>query len=81
MVLPAFNIYPVITERFCRNGSAVLTLKELAKAGARIVQLREKDRSKKEVYELALKFREITSKAKMTLIINDHLDIALAVKA
>lgn len=79
--IPEFDIYPVITERFCRNGSSVKTLKEVIKGGVKIVQLREKEKSKREIYKLALEFRKLTSDAGISLIINDHLDIALAVGA
>ena len=33
------------------------------------------------MYHLALKFREMTAKAGVLLIINDHVDIALGVEA
>ncbi|MFC1595844.1 thiamine phosphate synthase [Candidatus Margulisiibacteriota bacterium] len=78
---PDFHIYPVITEKFCRNGSSIETLKELIAAGVKIVQLREKDKSKQDILNLAAIFRTLTSKASVTLIINDHIDIALEVGA
>ncbi|GBE16031.1 thiamine-phosphate synthase [bacterium BMS3Abin14] len=53
----------------------------LIRGGARIVQLRDKDASKGDLYQVAMRFREITSKAGILLIINDHVDIALAVDA
>jgi thiamine-phosphate pyrophosphorylase len=75
------GIYPVITEKFCSNGSSLLTLKQVLQGGARIVQLREKELSKKELLVLARKYRVLTKKAGALLIINDHLDLALAVDA
>lgn len=41
--LPKFHIYPVITEQFCSNGSAVKTLKDCLYSGIKIVQLRIKN--------------------------------------
>ena len=38
-----YGVYPVITEKFCLNGSGIKTLREVLKGGAKIVQLREKD--------------------------------------
>ncbi len=76
-----FNIYPVITGKFCKNNSPLETMKILAKTGIKIVQLREKEISKKELYNLAIEFRKITSSVGIALIINDHIDIALAVNA
>jgi thiamine-phosphate pyrophosphorylase len=49
--------------------------------GATVVQLREKNLSTLEFYEIALKVKEITSKYNVSLIINDRIDIALACDA
>ena len=58
------------------------TLEELAiKGGATIIQLREKDCTSREFYELALSIKDITDAYEVPLIINDRLDIALAVHA
>ncbi len=76
-----FNIYPVITSEFCKNGSSVETLKILAKTGIKIVQLREKDCSKRKIFKTATEFRKITQRYGINLVINDHVDIALAVDA
>ena len=46
-----------------------------------IIQLRMKDVADREFYETALKLKQITSQTNTRLIINDRLDIALAVKA
>lgn len=49
--------------------------------GVTLVQLREKSVSTREFLELALSVKEITSHYRIPLIINDRLDIALAVDA
>jgi len=49
--------------------------------GATIVQLREKDVTSREFYAIAAKIKAITDKYNVPLIINDRLDIALAVGA
>lgn len=55
---------------------------ELAlQGGVRAVQLREKDLSSRELFELAIEMRKITSRHNALLFINDRLDIALAVDA
>lgn len=74
-------VYPVITEKFCAGRKASLVLESLGKAGAGMVQFREKDRSDRELFERALEFRQITDKYKMLLIINDRIDLALSVGA
>ncbi len=55
---------------------------ELAIAGgATVVQLREKDCSSREFYELALRVKAVTAKKNVPLIINDRLDICQAAGA
>jgi len=75
------DIYPVISSEYTNGRDPLDILTAICQGGAKIVQLREKNKSKLEVFELALKYREITSEYNTLLIINDHIDIALAVKA
>ena len=49
--------------------------------GVRAVQLREKDLSSAELYRLAFELRAMTRSYGARLLINDRLDIALAVEA
>ncbi len=72
------DLYPVTDQSLSMGRSDLEVLDGLIAGGARIVQLREKHLSKKDFYQMALAFREKTTKAGMLLIINDHLDIALA---
>lgn len=51
------------------------------KGGVTVVQLREKDCSSREFYDMGLKIRQITRAYGVPLIINDRVDIALAVGA
>ncbi len=57
------------------------TVELLLCSGLRLVQLREKDLSAADLYPLAVRFRELTHKYSARLIINDRIDIALAVAA
>jgi thiamine-phosphate pyrophosphorylase len=75
------DLYPVTCERLSNGRSSLEVLDGLIKGGSRVVQLREKDLPAKELHRLAEKFRELTEEAGMLLIINDHIDIALAVGA
>ncbi len=75
------DIYPLTCERLSSGRSNLEVLKAVIQGGARIIQLREKEYSGKKIYDLALKFREITTKAGVLLIINDRVDIAMAVEA
>jgi thiamine-phosphate pyrophosphorylase len=49
--------------------------------GVTILQLREKTAESRDFYELALELRRITKAHRIPLVINDRLDIALAVSA
>lgn len=49
--------------------------------GSTVIQLREKDCSSKEFYHLAKRIKEITSRYQIPFLINDRVDIALAVDA
>jgi len=72
------DIYPVTDQSLSLGRSNLEILDGLIAGGAGIVQLREKHLSKKDFYSLVQAFREKTVRAGMLLIINDHLDIALA---
>lgn len=75
------DLYPVTCERLSAGRSDLEVLDAVIRGGAKIIQLREKDCGKGDLYRLALKFREITAAAGVLLIINDHVDIALAAEA
>jgi thiamine-phosphate pyrophosphorylase len=76
-----FNFY-LITDRK-QTGDIVLTdvIEEALKGGIRAIQLREKDLSSRELYELAFELRKLTNRYDAKLLINDRIDIALAVDA
>src|SRR3972149_8463215 len=72
----------LITDRHQANGRSLTTVVEAAlQGGVKAVQLREKDLSAKELFELARSLRGLTSQYRARLFINDRFDIAIAVKA
>lgn len=72
----------VVTDRAWLNGKQLEDDVEAAiLGGATIVQLREKDLSSKDFFTTALKIKQVTDHYRIPLIINDRLDIALAVDA
>jgi len=75
------DVYPVTCERLSAGRSNLEVLEAVMSGGAQIIQLREKDYSKRDLYRLAVTFREVTARAGVLLIINDYLDVALAVGA
>ena len=57
------------------------TIEEGIKGGVSVVQIREKTAETLDFYNLALKVKEITRKYNVPLIINDRVDVALAIDA
>lgn len=57
------------------------TIEEAIKGGVSVVQIREKTKDTLDFYNLALKVKEITTKYDVPLIINDRVDVALAIDA
>ena len=75
------DLYPVVSSEFC-NGRAVCDiLSGIAAAGAKIVQIREKNSSDCAMFELVQKCKRITDRYQMLLIVDDRLDIAMAAGA
>lgn len=56
-------------------------VEEACKGGVTLIQLREKDRTTREYMALAEKTHEITTKYGIPLIIDDRVDVALAINA
>jgi thiamine-phosphate pyrophosphorylase len=86
---PAFLLY-LITDRklAARHGglisvceSALQAAATVAGPGAVAVQLREKDLPARELYDLALKLRALCGAFGAPLLINDRIDVAIAVGA
>ena len=66
---------------FADEKSFFNNLEQLLAAGLRLVQLREKELSARQLYQLAQKARQLTSDYGARLLINDRIDIALATGA
>ena len=71
------DLYLVITKEFTAGRGTLRVMEEAADAGIRLVQLREKSITKKELFHLAEQFRKICDRYDITMIMNDHIDIAL----
>lgn len=75
------TLYPVSCERLANGRTDIEWLDAVLAAGVRIVQLRDKESSDRALFEKAKIFRQKTKAAGALLIINNRLDIALAVDA
>lgn len=76
-----YGIYLITDSKIAKREDIPNIVEESIEGGCTIVQVREKSSSSLEFYKLAIKIREITKKHEVPLIINDRIDIALAVDA
>ena len=77
----AFRLY-LVTNRYQDSVESFLEKIETAcRSGVTIVQLREKNLTTNQYYQLAKQVKEITDAYQVPLIIDDRLDICLAVDA
>ncbi|OEU66346.1 MAG: thiamine-phosphate diphosphorylase [Desulfobacterales bacterium S5133MH16] len=79
--LKTIDIYPVTCQELSEGRTNLEVLAAVLAGGAKIIQLREKHWDKKDLYELAIEFRKRTRSYDALLIINDHVDVALAAGA
>ena len=71
----------LITDSSSTGSSHLRSVKQAIDAGIRIIQLRDKVMSLKDLFKEACSVRDIASKKGAILIINDHVGLALAVNA
>lgn len=75
------DLYVVITEAFCAGRSGIDVLESCLKAGVRLIQFREKDASGSALVEKGQAFADRCREAGALLIVNDRVDVALAIGA
>jgi thiamine-phosphate pyrophosphorylase len=78
---PDTDIYCITDERHSSGRDNIDVVKQMIAAGVKIIQYREKEKNMAEKYEQCLTIRELTREAGVFFIINDHIDLALLVKA
>jgi thiamine-phosphate pyrophosphorylase len=80
-ILPA-GIYGITAEEYSFGRSNIDVVREMVKGGVSTIQYREKgDKSSRKKYEECLEIRRITGGEGVVFIVNDFIDIALAVDA
>ena len=78
---PDYSIY-LVTDESCLQGRALVDcVREALEGGVTLVQYRAKTASSAEMYNEALQLKALCDSYKVPLIINDRLDIAMAVGA
>ncbi len=76
-----YSLYLVTDRKLMSTPTLEDAVKQAIDGGTTLVQLREKDASSLEFYQTAVKIKRITDANHIPLIINDRVDIALAVDA
>lgn len=76
-----YTLYLVTDRELMSTKTLEEAVEQAIMGGCTLVQLREKTASSREFYQTALNIKAITDKYKVPLIINDRVDIALAIDA
>lgn len=76
-----YSLYLCTDRRLMTSPTIEASAESALRGGTTVIQLREKDCSSREFYELGLRVKKITDAYHAPLIINDRVDIALAVGA
>jgi len=75
------GIYAITAEGLSNGRSNVEVVKAMLEGGVKFLQYREKNKSAKLMYEECLELRKLTQAAKATFVIDDFVDLAMAVDA
>ncbi len=75
------GLYVIIDTQALSGRSHTEVAEQALSGGAKIIQLRDKPHSKKELLPVARQLKELCEKHQALFLINDYLDIALAVGA
>lgn len=78
---PDFDLYLVTDRTLTRERKLLWVVEEAFEGGVRAVQLREKDLAGGELFLLAEKTKRLCERYGASLLINDRVDVALAVDA
>lgn len=76
-----YSLYLVTDRQILAGRELCACVEQAIRGGVTLVQLREKAVSSLEFYQVACKLKQLTDDYNVPLIINDRLDIALAVEA
>ncbi len=76
-----YQLYLVISAAACQGRDFLKVAEQAIAGGVEIIQLREKNLATPDFIERALRLKEITDRYNIPLIINDNIEVALAVQA
>ncbi len=75
------GLYAIVDSEALKGRDCAETVDQVIQGGARIIQFRDKRTAKNKLLPTALVLKDICKKHDAIFIVNDHLDIALAVEA
>ena len=75
------SLYFITDSTNCKEEEFLFRVEQALRGGATLLQLREKEKSTREYLELAEKVHALTKRYNVPLIIDDRVDVALAVDA
>lgn len=76
-----WDLYLITEESLSAGKKSIEVVKKAAAAGVDVIQLREKNLSLRERFQLGQQIKKICSRQKITFIVNDRVDLALALDA
>ena len=75
------GLYVITDENLIPENKLAEYVEESIKGGAKVIQYRAKEKTSKEMYKEAVLIRKVCSKYNIPFIVNDRVDIALAVNS
>ena len=76
-----WTLYVITDAKLSRGRSHLEVAQAAIEGGASLIQFRDKEMTTRELVETAQRLRELTSQNGVPFIVNDRLDVALAVEA
>lgn len=76
-----YSLYLVTDRILVGPKDFLLSIRKSLEGGVTLLQLREKEANSREFYEIGVKVKELAAEFRVPLIINDRVDLALALDA
>lgn len=76
-----YSLYLVTDRILVGSKDFFLSIRKALEGGVTLLQLREKEAASREFYDIGLKVKEMAAEFRVPLIINDRVDLALALDA
>jgi len=75
------GLYVILDRQFLAGRDELDIVSRIIQGGARVIQFRDKESNKRELLAVARELKDLCSKSDVLFIINDYLDLAMAVDA